>query len=125
MMETWAPIALDVASWAAFTAGGFFLLVGSIGLIRLPDFWARLHGAGMIDTLGVELMLLGLIFQAGLTQATIKLLLIGVFIFFTSPTATHAVANAAFVAGVRPTKLKRDDTQDPNACEPRDKESPQ
>ena len=111
MMETWAPIALDMASWASFAGGGFFLLVGSVGLIRLPDFWARLHGAGIIDTLGVELMLLGMIFQAGLTQTTIKLLLIGVFIFFTSPTATHAVANAAFVAGLRPTSLKRDDTR--------------
>lgn len=120
MTETWVPIALDAASWAAFAGGGFFLLVGSIGLIRLPDFWARLHGAGMIDTLGIELMLLGMVFQAGLTQTTIKLFLIGIFIFFTSPTATHAVANAAFIAGLRPTALKRDDTQNPNACKPHD-----
>ncbi|MEQ9519772.1 MAG: monovalent cation/H(+) antiporter subunit G [Parvibaculum sp.] len=105
-------LALDIASWIAFTLGGFFLIVGAIGMIRLPDFWSRLHGAGIIDTAGAELILLGMAFQSGLTLVTVKLALIGLFLFFTSPTATHAVANAAYVAGIRPLGLVHDDPSD-------------
>lgn len=102
-------LALDVASWLCFIVGGFYLIVGSIGMIRLPDFWARLHGAGIVDTLATELFILGMILQSGWSIITIKLVLIGVFLFFTSPTATHAVANAAWLAGVRPKNMRSDD----------------
>lgn len=105
-------LALDIASWVSFALGGFFLIVGAIGMIRLPDFWSRLHGAGVIDTAGAELILLGMAFQSGLSLITVKLVLIGLFLFFTSPTATHAVANAAYVAGLRPLGLVRDDQSD-------------
>lgn len=98
--------ALDVASWICFIIGGFYLIVGSIGMIRLPDFWARLHGAGVVDTLATELFILGMILQSGWSIVTIKLVLIGVFLFFTSPTSTHAVANAAWLAGIRPKNMK-------------------
>jgi len=100
--------ALDVASWICFIVGGFYLIVGSIGMIRLPDFWARLHGAGIVDTLATELFILGMILQSGWSIVTIKLILIGVFLFFTSPTATHAVANAAWLAGLRPKNMGSD-----------------
>ena len=83
-------------------AGSIFVLIGGFGLIRLPDFYTRLHAAGITDTLGAELILLGLMFQAGLSLVTVKLILISLFIFFTSPTATHAVANAARVMGLKP-----------------------
>ncbi|PCJ71421.1 MAG: sodium:proton antiporter [Rhodobiaceae bacterium] len=102
-------LALDIASWVSFALGAFFLIVGAVGMIRLPDFWSRLHGAGIIDTAGAELILLGMAFQAGLTQTTIKLALIGLFLFLTSPTGTHAVANAAHVAGLRPLGQIKDD----------------
>lgn len=101
---------LDIASWISFGLGAFFLIVGAFGMIRLPDFWSRLHAAGVIDTLGAELIVLGMLFQAGFTIVAVKLLLIGAFVFLTSPTGTHAVANAAFVAGLRPLGLTRDDT---------------
>ncbi len=96
----------DILSWMLLLGGGFFLIVGGIGLLRLPDFYTRLHAAGITDTLGAGLILLGLMVQAGPTLVTIKLILIGVFLFFTSPTATHAVANAAFVAGLKPRLAK-------------------
>ncbi|MDX1400779.1 MAG: monovalent cation/H(+) antiporter subunit G, partial [Kiloniellales bacterium] len=92
----------DILSWLAILVGSAFLLIGSLGLLRLPDFYTRLHAAGVIDTLGAELMLLGMMFQAGFSFVTIKLVLIGAFIFITSPTATHAIANAAYTAGLRP-----------------------
>ena len=93
---------LNLISAGLLAAGSIFVLIGAFGLIRLPDFYTRLHAAGMTDTLGAELILLGLMFQAGLSLVTVKLILISLFIFFTSPTATHAVANAARVMGLKP-----------------------
>ena len=93
---------LDLTSTVLLAAGSIFVLIGAFGLIRLPDFYTRLHAAGITDTLGAELILLGLMFQAGLSLVTVKLILISLFIFFTSPTATHAVANAARVMGLKP-----------------------
>ena len=103
-------LALTVASWASFTLGGLVILIGALGFHRLPDFWARIHAAGMIDTLGAALILLGMMLQAGFTLVTLKLLLISVFLFIASPTASHAIANAAWVAGLRPHNLKKDDS---------------
>ena len=93
---------LDLISAGLLAAGSIFVLIGAFGLIRLPDFYTRLHAAGITDTLGAEFILLGLMFQAGLSLVTVKLILISLFIFFTSPTATHAVANAARVMGLKP-----------------------
>ena len=93
---------LDLISAGLLAAGSIFVLIGAFGLIRFPDFYTRLHAAGITDTLGAELILLGLMFQAGLSLVTVKLILISLFIFFTSPTATHAVANAARVMGLKP-----------------------
>lgn len=92
----------DVLSWALLTGGSFFCVTGAIGLLRLPDFYARLHGAGMIDTLGAGLILTGLMLQAGLSLVTVKLLFVLFFILITSPTATHAIAHAAHVQGLEP-----------------------
>lgn len=111
----WAPLAADIASIVAFAIGAVFLIIGAIGVVRLPDFWARLHGAGIIDTLGAEMILIGMMFQAGFSLVTVKLILIGTFVFLTSPTATHAVANAAYVAGLRPLGARKEDLDVPEA----------
>jgi multicomponent Na+:H+ antiporter subunit G len=94
--------AIDMASWVLLVAGGFFCMVGALGLLRLPDFYTRLHGASVTDTLGAGLILLGLILQAGLTLVAAKLLVIGLLIFFTSPAAAHAIARAALHRGLKP-----------------------
>jgi len=98
----------DIASWALLIAGGIFVIVGGIGLIRLPDFYCRMHAAGLVDTMGAGLIVAGLAIQAGFTQTTIKLGLILVFLFFTSPTATHAVAHAALLGGLKPWTRRAD-----------------
>ena len=103
-------ILITVASWLSLGVGAAFLLVGAFGVLRLPDFWSRIHAAGIIDTAGVSFITLGLMLQAGLTLVTLKLLLIAVFIFITGPTASHAIANAAFAAGLRPVALKGDES---------------
>lgn len=95
-------IVIDLISWALILGGALFVLTGALGLIRMPDFYSRLHPAGMIDTFGAWLMLGGLCVQAGPTLVTVKLIIIGLLLFFTSPTASHIVANAALVAGVKP-----------------------
>jgi len=82
--------------------GGFFLLVGSLGLIRLPDFYSRNHATGKSDTLGIMLVLLGFIFYEGLSLNSAKILLILIFVFLTNPTATHALTNAAYYSGLMP-----------------------
>ena len=107
-------LVLDILSWAFIIGGSVFCLIGGLGLIRLPDMFARMHGASLIDTMGVGLILIGLIFQAGLTLITAKLILILVFIFFTSPTSTHALARAAINGGLV-AKVEDDDTQNKEA----------
>ena len=71
-MET----AIDLLSWIFLVAGSFFAVVGGVGLLRLPDFFSRMHGGGMTDTMGAGLILTGLMFQTGLSLVTFKLVLI-------------------------------------------------
>jgi len=92
----------DIASWVCLVAGGFFCLVGGIGLLRMPDFYTRMHAASVTETLGAGLILLGLLIQAGITLVGAKLLMIGLLIFFTSPAASHALAKAALSRGLQP-----------------------
>jgi multicomponent Na+:H+ antiporter subunit G len=107
------PEIMDILDSARVVAGSIalglglaFVLIGTIGVLRFPDFYTRLHAAGVTDTLGAELMLLGLMLQADSILTAAKLALIGLFLFLTSPTATHALANAAHTAGLKPL-LKR------------------
>jgi len=95
-------VVIDALSWAALLAGGFFCIVGTAGLVRMPDFYTRMHAASVTDTLGAGLVLAGLVLQAGLTLVAAKLVGIGLLLFFTSPTASHALARAAFLRGVEP-----------------------
>jgi len=103
---------LDILSWIFLMGGCFFILAGSIGLLRLPNFFTRLHAASVTDTMGTGLVIIGLLLQAGWSQAGSKLLLILLFMFFTSPTATHALAKAALHGKLRPL-LKHSDQEEP------------
>lgn len=82
--------------------GLLFILAGVLGILRLPDFYARLHAMGKCDTLGVTLVLLGLAMHAGISLHSVKILLISVFITLANPTATHALARAALKSGLAP-----------------------
>lgn len=93
---------LDIASWFLLIIGGAFVFIGGVGALRMPDFYTRMHAASLTDTLGTILVLTGIILQAGLTLATIKLLAIMVFLLLTSPTAAYALANAARLSGLAP-----------------------
>lgn len=94
--------ALDLASWMLLVAGGLACLVGALGMLRMPDFYTRAHAAGVTDTLGAGGVLLGLILQAGWSLVAVKLAIIGLLVFFTSPAATHALVRAALGHGLQP-----------------------
>jgi multicomponent Na+:H+ antiporter subunit G len=95
-------ILLDAISWFCLVAGGLFCVVGAVGMLRMPDFYTRLHAASVIETLGGGLIMLGLLLQAGVTLVAVKLLIVALLVFFASPTATHALAKAAMERGLRP-----------------------
>lgn len=82
--------------------GCFFVIVASVGLIRFPDFFSRMHPSGKTDTLGQALILLGLLVYEGFSFVSVKLLIIVLFVLVANPTATHALANAAYSVGLRP-----------------------
>ena len=94
--------AADLLSAVLVIAGGFFLVVGGLGLVRLPDLFTRLHAAGVGDTLGVGLFVLGFMFLVDFGSVTVKLLLVLLFVLLTGPVATHALAKAALHGGLRP-----------------------
>ena len=95
-------LALELLAAAALIGGSAFGVIGGIGLLRLPDFYTRLHAAGITDTLCPYLILGGLMLHAGLSLVAAKLALIVFFLFFTNPVATHALANAARHGGLEP-----------------------
>lgn len=103
---SWAELIVEILSWACMLSGSFFVLVGAFGSWRLTDFWQRLHAASVTDSGGMILLVAGMCLQAGPTLITVKLLIIGIFLFLTGPTATHAVANAALMSGLRPKVAK-------------------
>ena len=101
---------VTILSWVFIVSGSFFAIVGAFGILRFPDFWARLHAASVSDSAGVILLLLGMAMQSGFNLITVKLFIILAFLFITGPTSTHAVANAALVSGLKPRSDVGDDT---------------
>ena len=104
---------VDVLSWFCLVAGAAFCAIGALGLVRMPDFYTRMHGAGITDTAGAGLMLLGMILQAGFTLIAVKLVMVGLLLLFTSPTATHALAKAALARGLKPLLAAGEDPSKP------------
>ena len=90
-------------------SGFFFFLTATLGLLRFPDFYARLHATGKGDTLAVTLSLIGLAAYQGLSLSSVKIVFIAVFMFLAQPTATHAISRAAFRCGVLPWTLTEGD----------------
>ena len=102
-------------SWILLMTGCAFAVTGGIGLLRLPDFFSRTHAGGMTDTMGAGLVLTGLMFESGLNLATFKLVLILIFLYVTSATSAHAVAQAALARGVEPLLAEPDEEDPPSS----------
>ena len=97
----------DVICIFFMLAGFFFFTTATLGLLRLPDFYARLHATGKGDTLAVVLSLIGLAAYQGFSLTSAKIVFIAVFMFLAQPTATHAISRAAFRCGVQPWTCER------------------
>jgi multicomponent Na+:H+ antiporter subunit G len=95
-------VAIDVLSWVLLALGGACVLIGGIGGLRLPNFYTRIHAASLTDTMATILIFAGMMLQAGLSLAALKLLAIMLFLLLTGPTATYALANAALLSGLKP-----------------------
>jgi len=93
---------LETLAGLFFFLGILSVVIGALGLVRLPDVYARIHAAGIIDTAGVTFFILGMICLSGWSLVTVKLVLIGVFLFFTSPISGHAIAKVALECGIKP-----------------------
>jgi len=82
--------------------GGVSTVIAAVGVLRFPDFYTRMHAASVTDTLGALTLLVGMAFLAPDFLIVFKLGMIGVFLVLTGPTSTHAIANAAYKAGLHP-----------------------
>lgn len=105
---------MNIIAGILIAAGLFFLAVSCVGLVRLPDFYTRNHAAGKSGTLGAILVLVGLAVYNGFDITVLRLFIILLFFAVTSPTATHAVARAAYQLGLEPWTLKN---QNPKICD--------
>ena len=98
----WLAVITEWLSLLLMLAGTLTCIVSGIGVLRLPDFYTRLHASGITDTLGAGLVFVGLALHFGFSLATLKVALVLFFLLFTSPTATHALAKAARHNGLAP-----------------------
>ena len=105
---------MTILAMVLIAAGLFFFAIGTIGILRFPDFYTRLHAAGKCDSLAAVLVIAGVAaynlgdFSLAAVLVSLKILAIAVFVFVASPTATHAITEAALIVGVKPwTKGKK------------------
>ena len=104
---------MDIIVVLFLVIGFLFFLGGAVGILRMPDFYSRLHPAGKLDTLGILAMVMGLAlynlhhFTFGALLLSLKMFLIVFFVFLSSPTATHSIVDAGMRAGLRPWSKKK------------------
>ena len=105
----------EVLKWVGdifLFAGGFLCITGGVGLLRLPDFFTRVHASSVTETLATPLLLVGLMLQMDWSLDTVKVLMILIFVLITNPTASHSMAKAALHGGLRPLGKKSDDNNE-------------
>jgi multicomponent Na+:H+ antiporter subunit G len=91
--------AVDIFTITAVSAGAVFFLAGTVGLLRFPDALTRLHALTKADNLGLGLVVLGLLPQAGSSLAALKLVLVWLLVLFAGATAAQLIARAAHREG--------------------------
>lgn len=93
---------IDWLSWLLLGLGAFFVVVGGIGVLRMPDLYTRMHAVSVTETLGTILVLLALMLMSGWSLATFKIFAILLFLLFTAPVSSYALANTALLGGTKP-----------------------
>ncbi len=120
LVQAYVPVALQVIGVILLLAGAAFSVIGGIGIVRLPEFYSRMHGAGITDTMGAGLVLVGLMFLSGSFLVAFKLFVILFFLTVTSPSSCHALAHSALAHGLKPVldfAKMRDQSDAPNAAD--------
>ncbi len=95
---------IDIVATILMVMGLFFMITGAVGLLRLPDFYTRLHATGKCDTLGEVLLIVGCMIYQGWSFVSVKLFFLMFFIFMANPVGTHAIMKAAYYTGLKPWK---------------------
>ena len=93
---------LEFLSGLCLFLGGVLCITGGVGLLRMPDFFSRVHASGVTETLAAPLLLSGLLLQMELSLDSVKVIMILILVLATNPTATHAMAKATLHGGQRP-----------------------
>ena len=93
---------LDAVSWMLILVGSIFLVVGGIGIVRLPDVFTRSHAVGLTDSLGAFFVLLGLAVTQGFSTNLVRIIVVLVLLYLLNPVITHATVRAALRAGLKP-----------------------
>lgn len=97
---------VNIISLVFMISGAFFMLSGAVGILRMPDFFTRIHPAGVIDSFGAPLILIGVAVHFGFSLITGKIIILILLLLIANPTATHAIAQSAIVGKLKP--LQRD-----------------
>jgi multicomponent Na+:H+ antiporter subunit G len=92
----------DIATAVLLVVAVFFHGVAALGVIRMPDFYTRMHAVSKAETLGMLFTLAALVVSAGLSLVTVKLVFLAIFLFLANPTSTHAIGRAALRVGLPP-----------------------
>lgn len=93
---------IEIFSGLCLLIGSFLCLSGGIGLLRFPDFYTRMHAAGVTETLATSMILIGLMLQTSDGLVIVKLVTILLLTLLISPTASHALAKTALRNGLEP-----------------------
>lgn len=109
-------LVLDLLAWAALVAGGFFIIVGAVGIHRMPDVFTRMHATSLIDTMGVGLLGLGMLLQADDWAVAVRIAIIVLVLMTAGAVSAHALSRAALHDGVRPLLAGSDGVLRPTAC---------
>jgi multicomponent Na+:H+ antiporter subunit G len=102
-------VILDALAVLLLVGGLFFHAVAALGVLRMPDFYTRLHALSKAETLGMLLTLAAVAVWAGPSLTTVKIFFVALFLFLANPTSTHAIGRAAFRTGVKPWRREADD----------------
>lgn len=105
--------AREIVGGALCLFGGLLAITGSVGVLRFPDVYTRLHAASVTDTAAMTLTIVGMALLSPDLLVVFKLAAIWLFLFLTGPTASHALANAALTAGQEPMRTRKDAAEEP------------
>lgn len=99
---------IELISTALLLAGAAFFLAGTIGLLRFPDVYCRLHALAKVDNLGLGLVVLGLLLRADSVSVALKLVLVWLLALFASATVSYLIARRALRRGIAPWTAERE-----------------